>query len=214
LPLGIHNTLPADIGDVILTRRCSIEAPDGEVGPLILSVMRPVTDDEGDVHQSMRLECRHFDKTVTVAAGDDIQAMTLVLYMGHVQLQRVTRDGFSVWWHEKGDFGFFDFWSYQERPSEYCLQSAYEGAVLEAFVQATEGQFLMPSHRVAIEVDRPAITTYAVQPDGTDVVDGLIRPDDLPGLSPDELCRRLGRIILNRSEEGRQLLANQRQPEP
>jgi hypothetical protein len=69
----------------------------------------------------------------------------------------------------------------------------------------------MPSHRVAVELDRPGVTTYAVQSDGADTVAGLIGPDDMKGISPDELCRRLGRMILNGSEEGRELLARRRE---
>jgi hypothetical protein len=146
--------------------------------------------------------------------GDGVQVLTILLGLGKTWLKIFEQDGFIIWYEKRGDLHIFDFWSYQKRPSEYCLQSAYQDAALQAFIQATEGKFLMPSHRVAIELDRPAITTYAVQPDGTDRIAGLIRPDDLPDLSPDELCRRLGRMILLGSEEGRQLMANQRKTQP
>jgi hypothetical protein len=145
-----------------------------------------------------------------MTAGDDIQVLVSLLHVGKAWLQSIREDGFTVWLYEKGDFDFFDFWGYQFKPSEFCLQSAYHDAALDAFNKATEGKFLMPSHRVAIELDRPGITTYAVCPDGTDVVAGFMGPDDMKGISPAEMCRRLGSMILIASEEGRELLERRR----
>jgi hypothetical protein len=172
--------------------------------------MRPTSADGDGVTGCLRFECRYFDKTLVLNAGDDIQVFTSLLSVGKAWLQLRKGDGFTVWLHEKGDFDFFDFWSYQEKPTEYCLPSAFEDAAGDVWRRANEGKTLTPSHRVAVEPDRPGVTIYEVQPDGTDRIDGLIRPDDMKGLSPDELCRRLGRMILNSSEEGRQLLASRR----
>lgn len=210
MKLGVHPTEPTDIGEVILLRKCTIEHGDDE-SPLTLSFIRPEPQSEGGVHGSLRFECKHFDKTLTLCGGDDVQVLTVLLSVGKAWLELIRQDGFTVWWNEKGDFDFFDFWSYQEKPTEYCLQSAYSDAASDAFRKETEGKFLMPSHRVAIEIDRPGITTYAVQPDGSDTVAGLIGPGDMKGISPDELCRRLGRMILNGSDQGRQLLAQRRE---
>ena len=196
-----------ELGEVILTRTCTIEAPDGEVSPLVLSFMRAKPSEGGDVEGSLRFQCEHFDVVETLIGGDDVQVLTFLLHIGRIRLGLWEEDGYSIWWNEKGDLQFFDFWSYQRKPSEFCLQSAFNDAASEAFAKATEGKFLMPSHRVAVELDRPGITTYAVQTDGSDRVDGLIGAADLKGISPDELCRRLGRMILNGSSEGRELLA-------
>ncbi len=208
--MRFHPTGPDDIGEVILVRECTIEH-EGEASALTLSFMRPKPAVDYGVEGSLRFECKHFDETLTLPAGDDIQVLVSLLSVGKGWLASIREDGFTVWLHEKGDFDFFDFWGYQPKPSEFCLQSAYHDAALDAFNRATEGKFLMPSHRVAIEVDRPGITTYAVRPDGTDVVDGLIGPDDMTGISPDELSRRLGKMILNNSEDGRELLAKRRE---
>ena len=206
----IHPTQPSDLGEVILVRECKIEF-EGEVSPLILNFMRPKPIGNREVEGSLRLQCKHFDQTITLNAGDDIQLLTALLSVGKAWLQLMRGDGFAVWLHTKDDFDFFDFWSYQERPTEYCLQSAFQDAAGDAWRRANEGKLLMPSHRVAVELDRPGVTIYEVQPDGTDRIDGLIRPDDMKGISPDELCRRLGRMILNGSEEGRELLARRRE---
>jgi hypothetical protein len=207
--LRFHPTQASDLGEVILVRRCMIEH-EGETSPLTLSVMRPKSTGEHGVEGSLRFECKHFDETLTLPAGEDIQVLVSLLSVGKAWLESIRQDDFTVWLHEKGDFDFFDFWGYQPKPSEFCLQSAYHDAALDAFTKATGGKFLMPSHRVAIELDRPGITTYAVQPDGTDVVAGLLGPDDMKGISTAEMCRRLGAMILTGSEEGRELLERRR----
>lgn len=206
--MTIRDTDPARLGEVILTRQCKIEC-EGEVDLLTLSFMRPTPTGEY-VEGALRFECKHFDETLTVKGGDGVQVITMLLSVGKAYLQLRSQHGFVVWWHEKGDFDFFDFWSYQPRPTEYCLQSAYQDAASDAFTQANEGKVLVPSHRVAVEPDRPGITTYAVQADGSDLLAGFIGPEDMKGVSPDELCRRLGRMILNGSDEGRQLLDTRR----
>lgn len=208
--MSFHPTGPDDLGDVILVRNCTIEH-EGDVSPLILSFMRPRPAGCHGSNASLRFECKHFDETVTMNGGDDIQVLTFLLSVARGQLELLKEDGFTVWWNEKGDLDFFDFWSYQPKPSEFCLSSAYHDAALDEFNKATEGKFLMPSHRVAVQLDRPGVTTYAVQPDGTDTVQCYIGPEDMKGISPDELCRRLGRMILNESEDGRQLLAKRRE---
>lgn len=207
--MPLRPTQVSDVGEVILVRECTIEH-EGEAGPLTLSFMRPRRTGEHDVEGSLRFECKHFDETLTLPAGDDIQVLVSLLSVGKAWLQSIREDGFTVWLHEKGDFDFFDFWGYQPKPSEFCLLSAYHDAAFDAFNKATEGKFLMPSHRVAIELDRPGITTYAVQPDGSDTVAGLMGPDDMKGISPAEMCRRLGQMILMGSEEGRELLERRR----
>jgi hypothetical protein len=207
--LRFHPTQASDLGEVILVRECTIEY-EGETSPLTLGFTRSKPAGHDGVEGSLRFECKHFDDTLTLNGGDDIQLLVFLLAGGKAQLELLKQDGFTVWWNEKGDLDFFDFWGYQPKPSEFCLQSAYRDAALDAFIKATEGKFLMPSHRVAIELDRPGITTYAVQPDGTDTVQGLMGPEDMKGISPDEMCRRLGRMILNESEEGRELLARRR----
>lgn len=207
--MPIRPTQASDLGDVILVRECTIEH-EGKIGPLTLSFMRTKSAGEHDVEGSLRFECEHFDEILTVTAGDDIQVLVSLLQIGKAWLQSIREDDFTVWLHEKGDFDFFDFWGYQPKPSEFCLLSAYHDAAFDAFNKATEGKFLMPSHRVAIELDRPGITTYAVQPDGSDTIAGLLGPDDMKGISPAEMCRRLGAMILNGSDEGRELLARRR----
>lgn len=195
---------------MILTRECSIEAPDGDVSPLILSFMKPTPIEGDDVEGSLRFQCKYFDVVETLIGGDGVQVLTFLLHIGRVQLGLWEEEGYSIWWNEKGDLHYFDFWSYQREPREFCLQSAFGDAASDAFLRATKGQFLMPSHRVAIEIDRPGVTTYDVQLDGSDRVAGFIGPAGLEGISADELCRRLGRMILNGSSEGRALLERQR----
>jgi hypothetical protein len=183
-----------------------IESPEGQVSPLAISFMRPCRLADDTVEGVVRLECSHFDEVLTAIGSDDVQVFTLLISVGLSVLKTYAGDGFSIWWLEKGDLDYFDFWSYQKKPSEFCLPSAYHEAALTTFQQANEGKRLLPAHRVAIEPDRPAITTYAVQPDGGDVVDGLIGPDEIASLSPEELCRRLGHMLLIRTPEGRRLL--------
>lgn len=202
----LRPTKASELTDVILTRNAFVEGPDGGVRRLTLTFHRPRLLGGGEVEASLRFACEYFDKTMAMFGEDDVQALAFLLFIGQIEIGLLADKGYEIWWSEKGDREFFDFWSYQEKPSEFCLPSAYHSTALEAFKQATEGQFLMPSTRVAIEPDRPGITTYAVQPDGRDVVDGFIGPDALKNLDPDELCRRLGHMILVRTPEGRKLL--------
>lgn len=209
--MTLRPTRISELSEPILVRQCFVEGPDHEVHALTLSFMKPTLLNGGRIAASLRFACKYFDKTLTLAGGDDVQVLTFLLSVGRAHLEALKQDGFTAWWIEKGDLEFFDFWSYQSKPSEFCLGSAYHDAALDEFLKATEGKFLLPSHRVAIELDRPGITTYEVQSDGTDNIAGLIGPGDMKGISPDELCRRLGRMILNGSEEGRQLLAKRRE---
>jgi hypothetical protein len=204
--MPLRPTKLSELRDVILVRNCSIEAPDGEVSDLTVSFMRSERIEEHLFKGAVRLKCKYFDNVLTVIGGDELQVMTLLLSGALNELEIEAREGFSVWYLEKGDLAYFDFWSYQPKPSDFCLPSSYNRLSSDAFEKATQGHYLMPSHRVAIEPDRPGITTYAVQKDGTDMVDGFIGPDQIKVLSPDQLCQRLGHMILISTPEGRQLL--------
>jgi hypothetical protein len=168
--------------------------------------MRAKQIDEHTVEQSLRFECKHFDMTQTMMAGDDVQALTFLLHIGLVELELWTRDGFSIWWGEKGDLDYFDFWSYKKKPSEFALKSAFHFPAMAAFEAANEGKFLTPSHRVAVDTDRPCIQAYEVQEDGSDVIGTMIGPDEIASMTPDEICHRLGRMLLYRTKAGRKIL--------
>jgi hypothetical protein len=101
--MAIGPTKVAEPGDVILTRKCWIEAPDGEVSPLILSFMRPTRRDEDTLEGALRLECKHFDKIERMFGQDEVQVLARLFWIGRIALEVMERDGYSIWYEKKGD---------------------------------------------------------------------------------------------------------------
>ncbi len=148
-----------DRGEVILVRNCFIEAPDGEVSPLTLTFTRPV-EHEGLYWGSLRMACKYFDKVERFSGEDEVGTLCRLLWIGRIVLELKEGDGYSIWHQFKGDLHYFDFWSGSEFQREFCLPSAYTAAKEAAFYRDNAGKALMPSHRIGIEPDRPAITIY------------------------------------------------------
>lgn len=115
-------------------------------------------------------------------------------------------EGFEIWWSNKGDRNFFDFWSYSEKPSEFSLPSAYDQASRTRYYNENEGKMLLPSHRVGVEPERPAITIYRVQKDGTDTLGSVIGPGELQGQTWESVAQMVGDRILWDSREGIELM--------
>lgn len=204
--MAIGPTKVAEPRDVILTRNCWIEAPDGEVSPLILSFMRPTRRDEDTLEGALRLECKHFDKIERMFGQDEVQVLARLFWIGRIALEVRERDGYSIWYEKKGDLQFFDFWTHSEFPQEFCLPSAIIAAKREAFYKANEGRRLLPSHRIGIEPDRPAITIYKVNDDGTDRLGSVIGPEEMKGHTWESLAELVGDRILWDSREGIELM--------
>lgn len=192
--------------DVILARECRIEGPDGEVSPLIVSLSRPRPSEIGRMEGIVRLECKHFEKDTKAYGVDEIDVLVHLLGIGRILLEDRERDGYSIWWLERGDLQYFDFWAGSQFPQVFCLPSAYNRAQFEAFASGNEGRRLMPSCRVGIESERPAVTIYRVQEDGRDTLGSVIGPEELKGRTWESVAELVGRRILWDSREGVDLL--------
>ena len=206
----------ADSTDVILVRQCWIEAPDGEISPLTLSFLRP-TDHEGTFTSTLRMSCKYFEKDKRVHGIDELQAFSLMLAISPIFLQNMEGDGYSIWHIERGDLHYFDFWGGRQFQPEFSLPSAYTEARRAAFYEANSGKSLMPSHRIGIESDPPAITIYKVNEDGSDRLGWIIGAEEMKGHTWESLAQLVGERILWDSREGIELmkaLQPDRGPEP
>jgi hypothetical protein len=213
---GSAERAEAQPGDVILARDCWIETPDGEVSPLTLRFTRPVrrTDSEfvgfvGELH----VECKHFTKVERLRGADEVHVLCMLLWIGRILLENREGDGYSIWWREKGDLHYFDFWMGDQFGQDLCLPSARTAAKREAFYKANAGKTLMPRHSVAIEPDRPAITIYRVHKDGSETLGHVIGPDELRAQTWDSLAELIGKSILWSSAESVALLDQLKTPD-
>jgi hypothetical protein len=137
--------------------------------------------------------------------------------MALMMLREEDGDGYAIWHLERGDLTFFDFWRGAEFEQEFCLPSAYVEAKRERFMAANAGKFLMPAHRIGVEPDRPAITIYEVNEDGSDRLGCVIGPEELRGQTWESLAQLVGERILWDSGEGIELmkaLQPDRKPDP
>ena len=50
-----------ELREVILTRPCKIQAPDGDISPLILSIMKPRPASDDGIEAMLRFEGKYFD---------------------------------------------------------------------------------------------------------------------------------------------------------
>jgi hypothetical protein len=187
----------AQPGDVILARDCWIEAPDGDVSPLTLRFTRPVKQDDefcqfvGTLH----IECKHFTKVERVWGDDELHALCMLLWIGRMLLENREGEGYSIWWREKGDLHWFDFWMGHQYQQEFCLPSAMTEARRDGFYKANLGKTLMPSVTLAIEPDRPAVTIYRVQKDGSETLGVVIGPDEIKAQTLGSLTELIGNSI-------------------
>lgn len=204
--MAYRPTKISELTDVILTRHAWVQGPDGQVHPFIFSFHRPRRIGEDEVEGQLRYQCVYFDKTMTLVGSDDLQVMVFLLSIGQSQLSLFAQEGYEVYWVEKGDRNAFDFWSFQQTPHEYALKSAFNSIYEKAFDEANEGKFLTPSHRIAVDSERPCVQVYEVRPDGADVVGAMVTPDKIAAMTTDELCHEIGRTVLFSSREGRRLL--------
>jgi hypothetical protein len=194
---------------VILGRDCWIEGPDGDVSPLTLRFIRPVRrDDDGFVEfeGALHIDCKHFTKVERLRGWDEVHVLCMLLWIGRILLENREGDGYSIWWREKGDLHYFDFWMGSEFQQDFCLPSAMTAAKREAFYKANAGKTLMPSHRVGIEPDRPAITIYRVRDDGSDTLGCVIGPEEMKGHTWESLAQLVGDRILWDSREAIELM--------
>ncbi len=106
----------------------------------------------------------------------------------------------------RGDLSFFDFWTGKAFEPAFQLPSAYADAKREVFYQNNAGRRLMPSHRAGIEPDRPAITIFKVNEDGSDRLGCVIGPEEMRGHTWESLARLVGERILWDSREGIELM--------
>ena len=193
-------------GDVILSRKCWIEAPGGEVSPLTLSFLRPQRVGDDEIQATLWIDCKHFIKEESLRGSDELEVFARLLHIGLIDLQNLEGDGYSIWHHKKGDLQYFDFWTGSQHPRAFCLPSAYTEARRDAFHKANAGRFLMPSHRVGVEPDRPAVTIYRVNKDGGDSLGSVIGPEELQGQTWESLAQSVGDRILWDSREGIELM--------
>jgi hypothetical protein len=150
----------AEPGEIILSRDCRIEGPDGDVSPLTLRFTRPVRravegfEKHFEFVGTLHMECKHFTEVQRLSGDDELHVLCMLLWIGRILLENREGDGYSIWWREKGDLHYFDFWMGSQFQQEFCLPSAYVDAKRERFYAANAGKFLMPSHRVGVEPDR------------------------------------------------------------
>jgi hypothetical protein len=194
--------------DIILARDCWIEAPDGDVSPLTLRFTRPVKQDDefGQFVGTLHIECKHFTKVERLEGSDELHVLCLLLWIGRTRLELRERDGYSIWWREKGDLHWFDFWMGQQYQQEFCLPSAMTEARRETFYKANAGKTLMPSVSMAIEPDRPAVTIYRVQKDGSETLGAVIGPDEIKAQTVNGLTELIGNSIFWSSRDAIALL--------
>ncbi|MEI9890575.1 MAG: hypothetical protein WDN45_08230 [Caulobacteraceae bacterium] len=207
----------AQPGDLVLVRDCWIEGRGGEINPLTLSFFRPTHDEDGTFTAALRMSCAYFDKEKKVHGVDELQAFSLLLTIGLVLLQSLEGQGYSIWHLRRGDLHYFDFWSGRQFQQEFSLPSAYTEVRRAAFHEANAGKQLMPSHRVGIEPDRPAITIYKIREDGTDRPGLVIGAEEMKGHTWESLAQLVGERILWDSREGIELmvaLQPDRRPDP
>ncbi len=211
------SALASEQRDVILTRQCSIEGPNGVVSPLTITFLRPPRTEDRGVEAVAWLECEHFQRRERMYGEDELVAFVRLLQIVRISLENREGDGYSIWFYEKGDLQFFDFWTGSRWPQSFCLPSAYNGAAREVFSRQNAGKFLLPAHRVGIEPDRPAITIYKVNPDGSDRLGCVIGPEEIEGQTWESLAQLVGDRILWDSREGVEFMAAlqpDRRPEP
>ncbi len=213
----------AQPGDLILARDCWIEGPDGDVSPLTLRFTRPVRqaveglDGVFEFVGTLHIACKHFTKVERLTGSDELHVLCMLLWIGRILLENREGDGYSIWWQEKGDLHYFDFWMGSQFEQEFCLPSAYVEAKRERFFAANAGKFLLPSHRVGVETDRPAITIYRVREDGSDTLGSVIGPEEMKGHTWESLAQLVGERILWDSRDGIELmkaLQPHREPNP
>lgn len=196
----------AQPGDVILARDCWIEGPDGEVSPLTLRFTRPVRQDEDEFVGTLHVECKYFTKIERLTGSDELHVLCMLLWIGRILLENREGDGYSIWWREKGDLHYFDFWMGRQFQQEFSLPSAMTEARREAFYKANAGKRLMPSHSVGIEPDRPAITVYRIQKDGSETLGNVIGPEEIRAQTWDSLAELIGKSILWSSSEALEVM--------
>jgi hypothetical protein len=209
----------AQPGDVILARECWIEGPDGGVSPLTLRFTRPVKravdgfDEFSEFVGTLHIECKHFTKVERLRGDDEVHVLCMLLWIGRILLENCEGDGYSIWWREKGDLHYFDFWMGSQFQQDFCLPSARTEAKRKAFYEANAGRTLMPSHSVAIESERPAVTIYQIDENGSETLGNVIGPDEIRSQTMLGLAERIGMSIFYGSKEAVALL-DQLKPDP
>ena len=209
----------AQPGDVILARDCWIEGPDGDVGPLTLRFTRPVKravegcEELSEFVGTLRIECKHFTEVERLRGDDEVHVLCMLLWIGRILLENREGDGYSIWWREKGDLHYFDFWMGSQFQQDFCLPSARTAAKREAFYKANQGKTLMPQHSVAIEPDRPAVTVYRIDKDGSESLGSVIGPEEIRSHTMLGLAERIGMSIFY-GTRGLGALLDQLKPAP
>ena len=194
----------AQPGDVILARDCCIEDAHGAVSPLTLRFTRPIKHENefgGEWIGTLHIECKHFTKVERLRGDDELHVLCMLLWIGRILLENREADGYSIWWREKGDLHYFDFWMGSRFEQEFCLPSARNEAKREAFYKDNAGKTLMPSSSVAIEPDRPAVTIYQIRKDGSETLGTVIGPEEIKSQTILGLAERIGMSIFYDSDK-------------
>ncbi|HEY4029115.1 MAG TPA: hypothetical protein VGM25_02130 [Caulobacteraceae bacterium] len=202
----------AQPGDVILARECWIEGPNGDVSSLMLRFTRPVKraveghEEFSEFVGTLHIECKHFTKVERLRGDDEIHVLCMLLWVGRILLENCEADGYSIWWREKGDLHYFDFWMGNRFQQDFCLPSARTAAKRKAFYETNAGRTLMPSHSVAIEPERPAVTIYRIHKDGSETLGNVIGPDEIRSQTMSGLAERIGMSVFYGSNEAAALI--------
>jgi hypothetical protein len=137
--------------------------------------------------------------------GDDLQAISQMMSVAWSCLKGQELKGYRIYWMEKGDLDYFDFWSYQPEPTKFAPPSAIQRAASDAAFPK-ESDRLMPSFRIGVKEDDLMIVTYKVLPDEGDTLNYVIDRERSLALGPDETARLLGRMLLQDIPGGRKIL--------
>ncbi len=196
--------MPMD--DVILTRDCWVErSGGGDPRPLHVEFLRPYPVDSETVLASFRIRCDYFEDVEALKAGDDVQAMSLMLGHAWSCLKGKARQGYEIYWMTRGDLDYFDFWAYREKPNRHGPRSVFQEAVMAALSHGPE-RFLQPSHRVAVDETDLSIVTYRVLSSGADALEYRIDAETSQRLGPEGTAKYLGELLLRDTPGGRRLL--------
>ena len=70
-------------------------------------------DGDIDTRVEIRIESNSFRGSDYATGGDDVSALLGALIVAKAQLDRLQREGHTVWWMEPGDLDDARFWGYQ-----------------------------------------------------------------------------------------------------
>ena len=97
----------------IFSRACSVSNSSGDVSELTVKFYAPEADLVNEDYKSMAtITCKFFEKNVYAIGSDAAQSFFFLPKVTTAYLIGQRRYGYETYWHEKGDLGFADFWTY------------------------------------------------------------------------------------------------------